>query len=111
MFPWFTIYNKFLLLRSGQNVFKIIDNFQVVEKNEFHIDGKGKQMAAYIWCKQICYLNKSLFLLQIWLGVTFSLENFLFQKGVCKGIRVAIKRATMPALIMENLKIDAKRTE
>ena len=110
VFPWFTIYSKFLLLGSGQNVFRIIHNFQVVEKMNFILMVKeNKLLPMHDAHRFIIFL--SLFLLQIWLGVIFFLENFIFQEGVCKDIRVAIKIATRPVIVTENLKIYANTTE
>lgn len=110
VFPWFTIYSKFLLLGSGQNVFTIIHNLQVVEKMNFIVMVKENKLLPICDTHRfIIYL--SLFLLQIWLGVIFFLENFVFQEGVCKDIRVAIEIATRPVIVTENLKIHANTTE
>lgn len=110
VFPWFTIYSKFLFLGSGQNVFTIIHNFQVVEKMNFILMVKESKLLPICDTHRfISYL--SLFLLQIWLGVIFFLENFVFQEGVCKDIGVAMEIATRPAMVTENLKIHANTTE
>lgn len=78
------------------------------KKNKFQIDSKGKNW--YVWYIQIYYLN-------IFISPSNMIESYILSRkfyiprGCLQRHYSRIKIATIPAIITENLKIYAKRTE